>query len=322
MTTEITIMNRQAIALAADSAVTIGRERVWKTANKLFSLAPHNDIAIMAYGAGDFAGIPWETIIKTFRAKVGPKKFDYVSECASELVTYLSQFEIIDENEEKASIYVVFLKVLERIYNNLEECKTAAEFKTKIGIRIKAEFDIASKLPSIDIQIEKSVFIERYGAHIKSLAENTFERNHITNKISNDLIDLLFAVFHSQTRSQYYTGVAVAGFGVHENFPSQVIFLIDGKHKSVLRSWMAENSEDLNKIGATNACITPLGQSDIALLFLEGIASRHLRWVRRSLKNILDDKSDDLISNYVADEDQKVVEIALQKNLIVKQSEK
>jgi ATP-dependent protease HslVU (ClpYQ) peptidase subunit len=90
MTTEIAILNRQAIALAADSAVTIGRQRVWKTANKLFSLAPHNDIAIMAYGSGDFISFPWETIIKCFRRKVGTKQFAKTEDCASQLVSYLA----------------------------------------------------------------------------------------------------------------------------------------------------------------------------------------------------------------------------------------
>ena len=56
MTTEVVIGNRQAVALAADSAVTVGKDRVWKTANKLFSLGPSNDIGIMMNGSADFSG--------------------------------------------------------------------------------------------------------------------------------------------------------------------------------------------------------------------------------------------------------------------------
>lgn len=36
VTAEVAIITRQAVVLAADSAVTIGQRRVWKTANKLF----------------------------------------------------------------------------------------------------------------------------------------------------------------------------------------------------------------------------------------------------------------------------------------------
>ena len=64
MTAEIAILNRHAVVLAADSAVTIGRHRAWKTANKLFSLSPANDIGITIYGSGDFLGYSWEIVAK------------------------------------------------------------------------------------------------------------------------------------------------------------------------------------------------------------------------------------------------------------------
>lgn len=70
MTTEIAVLNRTAIALAADSAVNIGgateRGRVWKSTNKLFSLSPENDIGLMIYGTGDFCGVPRKTVVKMF----------------------------------------------------------------------------------------------------------------------------------------------------------------------------------------------------------------------------------------------------------------
>lgn len=63
MTSEVAILNRHGIAIAADSAITIGQHRVWKTSNKIFSLSPRNDMAIMIYGGADFGGLPWETLI-------------------------------------------------------------------------------------------------------------------------------------------------------------------------------------------------------------------------------------------------------------------
>jgi len=85
MTAEIAIVNSQAIALAADSAITVGRERVWKHANKLFSLGPVHDIGIMIYNSGDFLGVPWEIIIKQFRASVAGRRFQTLLECSESL---------------------------------------------------------------------------------------------------------------------------------------------------------------------------------------------------------------------------------------------
>jgi hypothetical protein len=52
MTCEVAVMNKRGIALAADSAVTLGNgKKIYHTAEKLFSLSPSLPVAIMTYGA-------------------------------------------------------------------------------------------------------------------------------------------------------------------------------------------------------------------------------------------------------------------------------
>lgn len=48
MTAEIAIMNAQAVALAADSAVTFGT-KVRNTANKIFTLSKFEPVGVMIY---------------------------------------------------------------------------------------------------------------------------------------------------------------------------------------------------------------------------------------------------------------------------------
>ncbi|MFC1941213.1 hypothetical protein ACFLWL_02240 [Chloroflexota bacterium] len=72
MTAEIVIMNKEAIALASDSAVTMTEEagqKIFTSANKLFSLSKYHPVGIMVYGNANFMDIPWETIIKIYREK-------------------------------------------------------------------------------------------------------------------------------------------------------------------------------------------------------------------------------------------------------------
>jgi len=71
VTAEIAILNSSGIALAADSAVTIYEEKVYNSANKLFALSRYEPVGIMVYGKADFMGIPWEIIVKQYRAKLG-----------------------------------------------------------------------------------------------------------------------------------------------------------------------------------------------------------------------------------------------------------
>ncbi len=66
MTAEITVMNKSAVALAADSAVTLGppgNGKIYDTVNKVFSLSKFHPVGIMIYGNAEFMRIPWETII-------------------------------------------------------------------------------------------------------------------------------------------------------------------------------------------------------------------------------------------------------------------
>ncbi|MCG8347222.1 MAG: hypothetical protein MI924_05515, partial [Chloroflexales bacterium] len=76
MTAEVAILSRSAVALAADSAATIVRypepgeeeKRVLKGANKVFALSRTQPVAIMIFGDASFMGVPWETLVKMYRA--------------------------------------------------------------------------------------------------------------------------------------------------------------------------------------------------------------------------------------------------------------
>ncbi|MBZ5496537.1 MAG: hypothetical protein LAP85_09040, partial [Acidobacteriia bacterium] len=73
MTAEIAIINKLAIALAADSAVTIETHRgnkIFNTVNKLFTLSKHQPVAVMVYGGAQILDVPWEIIIKLYRRRL------------------------------------------------------------------------------------------------------------------------------------------------------------------------------------------------------------------------------------------------------------
>lgn len=65
MTAEVVILNRDAVAIAADSAVTLGARgsKIYNTANKLFQLSNVEPVAAMVYGAGSFNSIPCDGLV-------------------------------------------------------------------------------------------------------------------------------------------------------------------------------------------------------------------------------------------------------------------
>ena len=98
MTAEIAIMNKEAVALAADSAVTMispNGQKILQTANKLFSLSKRHPVGIMVYGSSMFMGIPWETIIKIYRKKIGKDKCDTLEEYANNFIKFLNDSNLV-----------------------------------------------------------------------------------------------------------------------------------------------------------------------------------------------------------------------------------
>ena len=70
MTSEIAVMNQRAVALAADSAVTLvdgGTVVVRNEQRKLYQLADGKPVGLMFFGLADLMGHPWEHLIEHYQ---------------------------------------------------------------------------------------------------------------------------------------------------------------------------------------------------------------------------------------------------------------
>ncbi|MEI9888321.1 MAG: hypothetical protein WDN08_17840 [Rhizomicrobium sp.] len=86
MTSEIAVMNQRAVALAADSAVTLidgGTVVVRNDQRKLYNLVGGLPVGVMFFGVADMMGHPWEHLIehyqKTAKAGARPHIRDYAT---------------------------------------------------------------------------------------------------------------------------------------------------------------------------------------------------------------------------------------------------
>ena len=89
MTAEVAVINSTAVALAADSAVTIGSEKIYNSALKLFALSKIEPVGIMIYGNATLMGVPWETIIKIFREELGASSYATLEEYSDRYFSFL-----------------------------------------------------------------------------------------------------------------------------------------------------------------------------------------------------------------------------------------
>ena len=68
MTALVGILNKRAVAIAADSAITVSyasdeRKKIYNTGQKIFRLSEAQPVGVMLYSNVEFMSTPWEVII-------------------------------------------------------------------------------------------------------------------------------------------------------------------------------------------------------------------------------------------------------------------
>ncbi len=91
MTSEVVIMNRNAVVMAADSAVTVGGVKTYNGVNKLFLLSNSPPMGIMIFGSADFENIPMETLIKEFKRQTDFKEQTNIQMIKETFLKFLSE---------------------------------------------------------------------------------------------------------------------------------------------------------------------------------------------------------------------------------------
>jgi hypothetical protein len=127
----------------------------------------------------------------------------------------------------------------------------------------------------------------------------------------NDVSSLIFKLIARQYESEYSTGIVFAGYGREERLPVLQECVCDGIDDGLFRFWDKE-SINLGDDKAPSSILRPFGQADVAFLFVEGIAIRHVEFIKTAISRVLEDKSDTLVKDYIASADERIVETARQ----------
>lgn len=164
MTAEIAVMNKSAVALAADSAVTIGSHpnvKVYNGINKLFALSKICPVGIMVYGQAEFMGVPWEPIIKLYRRHLGKQTFDTLKQYADNFIAFIETHAGLFSESHQAIFFQsligdFFQHIVYHIDNDVRETIskkgniTEGQVKSIAGKNVKELYDRWSLLPHLD----------------------------------------------------------------------------------------------------------------------------------------------------------------------------
>jgi hypothetical protein len=283
MTAEIAILNTHGVAIAADSAITLrfgeNEQKIYHSANKVFTLSKYNPVGIMIYNNASFMDIEWEILVKEYRKLLGKKTYKTLFEYAKHFIQFVREFKLIDKEQEKKflmSFSFGFFSYLKKIFldnmeKELENAKniTNEQIDKVFNSTLNNFKEIQSKTPNEKLYKFDIEYLNSYTSEIKEIIKIVFEQYQIP-KIQNDRLIYLLAneIQKRIGKITLFTGVVITGFGRDEIFPSIYSCNIHGK----LGNCLIITNESKEQISPRNSArIIPFAQSEMVRSFMEGI---------------------------------------------------
>lgn len=286
MTSEVLILNKHAIVLGADSAVTTsgaesGQSRYSKSANKIFEIAQNGSVAATIYGNSHIDLVPWELAIKLFRRHLGKTTLSKVSEYSTALVAFLKANDILFPPGLRSGW--VELQFDQSIKLVVEEATRGSPklVDANLPVADRALLWAAEVTRIRDLLTGRSVSASLTQAELNTLVQNlTTWTTRAQSQI--DAAPALAAVNAAELAELGHmtrycfpemlltnTGVVIAGYGEDQIFPAYEHLNIYGHVGGELSFLRLDGFEVTH---GASAMIKPLAQSSMINMFTEGFS--------------------------------------------------
>lgn len=300
MTTEIAVMNRIAIALAADSAITIGNgQKFYNNANKIFMLSKVAPIGVMMYNNAEFMGVPLETLIKEFRKRLRNVAYSTVEEYWDSFIKFL--------NSPPDSIKSCYH---DGVLNEINTCMRVFDRSSKRYIQKNGSGDVTGNIEDYLKTLFDEFFDDvvreskdwGYIECVKSIRKNELkpykhfiekyvdQYSPFTHRSKSKLriqIESLILNYLKSDKSDSFTGVVIAGFGDDELFPA----VVSGRLYGILFNDILKMEQETNCIGRqTSASVMPFAQGDVISTFMTGLHPDYYNLINDAFEESLSGK--------------------------------
>ncbi|MBL8572932.1 MAG: hypothetical protein JNM13_04575 [Hyphomicrobiaceae bacterium] len=317
MTAETVLMNRSALAFAADSAVTLtagGHAKIHNDAEKIFQLSNTQPIGIMFYNNAEFNGVPIDVIVREYRnfAPKPDRGFARLSGAAVHFLYYLrdkynnntheinyfiSYFStvissIIDDAQRKLIQLLVMRRNGSKNRTEFNAQKSETIFRDTLMQSIKqniAEYqDVMLKqyLQNLTIEEFKIVYEEKSKNTIdEMISYSIFPNLRQDESIKALFFELAYYVLRSSKKSDLFTGLVFGGFGYEDQFPRLASVEIDGSQFGKLKIFR-QSYTAIDTIHQ-RAAFRSFAQTDMTERFLFGIDESAMNAVRDYVQEAL-----------------------------------
>jgi len=282
VTSLVAVLNNQAVALAADSAVTTQGpfgQKIYNTVNKLFTLSKYHPVGIMVYSSAEIMGVPIETAIKVYRERLGTRSFDRLEEYYEDFILFLKIEPLLFTEEARIEQCATVIggclyNLRDQILRHLDTKyigwgqptpaqvkQTAQAFLNDQVSQFQASAELPDANPNVRIALKNKLKprVNQWKAQFK---QDFLLSNACVALLTDHCLDMILR--YQPTGIE--TGFVIAGFGEKEYLPQLRSFEFEssvfGVHKM-----RAKQSADVSAQGAT---IVPFAQREMVDTFMRG----------------------------------------------------
>lgn len=299
MTAEVAVLNKHAIVLAADSAVSMSSGKIYNSASKLFSLSKFHPVGVMFYSMGSIMNLPVETVVKVYREGLGHRCFDTVEGYADDFFRFLQENDGMFTETSREKHY----------WSGVQ--KYCAVIKTAIEADLRGR--VAARRARPTNALATAVATEQVASHHGYLSQMPFRgqasqtdvnrvkallrprreeiaglccgRIRVSAATKNLLLEVASSLYARKVPTDY-TGVVFGGFGDRQYLPSLRSYRFAGC------AYQLDTSDkwfDVDISDELPAWIQPFAQSDVAEAFLHGRAPDFSDVAANAVKGYLND---------------------------------
>jgi hypothetical protein len=283
MTSEIAVMNQRAIALAADSAVTLiggGKVVVRNDQRKLFNLADGLPVGVMFFGIADLMGHPWEVLLEHYKKQIRPGNLPHVRDYAAQFTGMLDNLEKFFPRERQkdeykrllASVYRFIFRLAHYLHETGATGPDEEILRQAIELVWQRYQTNEDGTPRPDLECFPKGFadsVERdYGSAIAELINYGFSTFVLDGASRQRLREIATLCVVKNLFLEDITGLVFAGYGANDPYPTVVTCNISAVVGGIVKRAMVDET----KIdGQMHSSITLFADSEVTYAFLRGI---------------------------------------------------
>jgi hypothetical protein len=297
MTAEIALLNKMAVALAADSAVTIDAGRaakVYNSADKIFEGTLHDPIAVMVYNRPELNGIPVEVIVKMYRDQRCRTAFATVFDYADAFLAHLVELDTpqVTINTSITTLILPRLRGIKETHDEISD--QLIRSWTSGGVQFD---DIEALLAFIDdrraeyFQIQQAnlaivpdatwangltvaTVLDAHGEHLTRLIIDVFGEE-VPETTRDSVLQIAALSLLKEWPAEQLTGLVFAGFGHLEIFPSLISYEVYGTVAGRLK-FQQIRKFDVDRKLDPEAGVFPFAQKEMVDRFMFGLDGEFL----------------------------------------------